>query len=206
MPQVRHGPGTRCASGSRHAHRIHVPDASRNRAPRARLLPDLRHGARTAHRARGGRRKSGTRFDDAALLDQRLRSPFRCLRWACPTCCRARPFTGHLSMRAMGWMELALATPVVLWGGWPFFERGWASLVNRSLNMFTLIAIGTGTAYVYSVIAVLFPGIFPASFRSDWARCPFISKPRPRSPPWSCWARFWNCARAAAPPPQSGHC
>ncbi len=77
-----------------------------------------------------------------------------------------QPVQRILSMRAIGWIELALATPVVLWGGWPFFERGWASLVNRSLNMFTLIALGTGTAYVYSVIAVLFPGIFPASFRS----------------------------------------
>jgi Cu+-exporting ATPase len=71
-----------------------------------------------------------------------------------------------LSMRAMGWIEFALATPVVLWGGWPFFQRGWTSLVNRSLNMFTLIALGTGTAYAYSVVAVLFAGIFPLSFRS----------------------------------------
>jgi len=63
------------------------------------------------------------------------------------------------------WLELALATPAVLWCGWPLFARGWASLVNRHLNMFTLIALGTGTAYVYSVIAVLFPGAFPASFR-----------------------------------------
>src|SRR6202007_2727589 len=62
-------------------------------------------------------------------------------------------------------MELLLATPVFLWGGFPFFQRGWASIANRSLNMFTLIALGTGTAYVYSVIAVLFPGIFPPSFR-----------------------------------------
>ena len=77
-----------------------------------------------------------------------------------------QPIQGVLSMRTIGWIELALATPVVLWGGWPFFERGWASLVNRSLNMFTLIALGTGTAYVYSVVAVLLPGIFPASFRS----------------------------------------
>jgi len=77
-----------------------------------------------------------------------------------------QPVQRIFSMRAIGWIELALATPVVLWGGWPFFERGWASLVNRSLNMFTLIALGTGTAYVYSVIAVLFPGIFPESFRS----------------------------------------
>src|SRR5580693_4568149 len=63
------------------------------------------------------------------------------------------------------WIELALATPVVLWGGWPFFERGWASIVARSLNMFTLIALGTGTAYLYSVVATLAPGVFPASFR-----------------------------------------
>jgi len=64
----------------------------------------------------------------------------------------------------MEWLQLALATPVVLWGGWPFFQRGWASLVNRHLNMFTLIAMGTGTAYLYSVIATLVPGIFPESF------------------------------------------
>ena len=64
------------------------------------------------------------------------------------------------------WFELILATPVVLWGGWPFFQRGWTSIVNRSTNMFTLIAMGTGVAYVYSLVATLFPGIFPASFRS----------------------------------------
>jgi Cu+-exporting ATPase len=64
----------------------------------------------------------------------------------------------------MEWLQLALAAPVVLWGGWPFFERGWASLVNRHLNMFTLIAMGTGTAFVFSVIATVAPGIFPQSF------------------------------------------
>jgi P-type Cu+ transporter len=63
------------------------------------------------------------------------------------------------------WIELALATPVVLWAGWPLIERGWASLVNRSLNMFTLIATGTLAAYVYSVVATVAPGIFPASMR-----------------------------------------
>ena len=76
-----------------------------------------------------------------------------------------QPLQHLLSMRAVGWIEFVLATPVVLWGGWPFFQRGWASLVNRSLNMFTLIALGTGTAFLYSVIAVLFPQIFPATFR-----------------------------------------
>jgi Cu+-exporting ATPase len=70
-----------------------------------------------------------------------------------------------LAPRALTWIQLALATPVVLWGGRPFFQRGWASIVNRSLNMFTLIAVGTGTAYVYSVAAALLPGAFPASFR-----------------------------------------
>jgi Cu+-exporting ATPase len=63
------------------------------------------------------------------------------------------------------WLQLMLATPVVLWGGWPFFQRGWTSLRNRHLNMFTLIAVGTGTAYVYSVVATLAPGIFPGTFR-----------------------------------------
>lgn len=70
-----------------------------------------------------------------------------------------------LSGRAETWIELALSTPVVLWGGRPFFERGWASVVNRSPNMFTLIAVGTGTAYVYSLVAAVVPGIFPVTFR-----------------------------------------
>jgi len=69
------------------------------------------------------------------------------------------------SARLLGWMQLLLATPVVLWGGWPFFARGWTSLVTRQLNMFTLIAIGTGAAWGYSVLAVLAPGVFPTSFR-----------------------------------------
>lgn len=71
----------------------------------------------------------------------------------------------HISPRGLGWLELLLATPVVLWGGWPFFERGWTSVVNRSTNMFTLIALGTGTAYIYSLVATLFPGIFPEAMR-----------------------------------------
>ena len=64
-----------------------------------------------------------------------------------------------------GWIEFVLSTPVVLWAGWPFFQRAWASILNRSLNMFTLIALGTGAAYLYSVVATLAPGIFPAGFR-----------------------------------------
>src|SRR5882762_1799415 len=68
------------------------------------------------------------------------------------------------------WIELALSTPVVLWGGWPFFQRGWTSIVNRSTNMFTLIAMGTGVAYLYSLVATAFPQIFPESFRGMGGR------------------------------------
>lgn len=68
--------------------------------------------------------------------------------------------------RVSNWLQLLLATPVVLWAGWPFFERGWASLVNRSLNMFTLIALGTGVAWAFSVVATVAPGLFPATFRA----------------------------------------
>jgi Cu+-exporting ATPase len=69
------------------------------------------------------------------------------------------------SHKTLAWLEFALATPVVLWGGWPFFQRGWSSIVNRHFNMFTLIALGTGVAYLYSVIATLAPEIFPPTFR-----------------------------------------
>ncbi len=65
------------------------------------------------------------------------------------------------------WIQLALATPVALWAGWPFFERGWASLKSRNLNMFTLIALGVGVAWGYSVIATVAPSLFPAAFRGD---------------------------------------
>ncbi|HEV2970931.1 MAG TPA: HAD-IC family P-type ATPase, partial [Pirellulales bacterium] len=76
-----------------------------------------------------------------------------------------RPLDRLLSPVAAQWAEFALAIPVVLWGGWPFFVRGWASIVNRSLNMFTLIAIGVGVAFVYSVAALLAPWAFPSAIR-----------------------------------------
>ena len=75
---------------------------------------------------------------------------------------------GHvLPHGARNWVELALASPVVLWGGLPFFVRFWQSLINRSLNMFTLIGLGVGVAYAYSVVATVAPGVFPASFRGE---------------------------------------
>jgi Cu+-exporting ATPase len=75
------------------------------------------------------------------------------------------PLAGRIPSRSLAWIQLALGTPVVLWGGWPFFVRGWASVRSRHLNMFTLVAIGTGAAWLYSAFAAVTPGIFPASFR-----------------------------------------
>ena len=80
---------------------------------------------------------------------------------------------GHwLEEQRLNWLQLALATPVVLWGGWPFFERGWQSLKTRNLNMFTLIAMGTGVAWLYSIAATFFPGAFPAEFRMSGGAVP----------------------------------
>jgi Cu+-exporting ATPase len=78
-----------------------------------------------------------------------------------------RPLERLATPRGWTWIELILATPVVLWGGWPFFVRGWQSVANRSLNMFTLIGLGVAVAYVYSLTAALFPESFPASFRHE---------------------------------------
>ena len=75
-------------------------------------------------------------------------------------------FAGLASARTLDLIELALATPVVLWGAWPFFVRGWRSVVTWNLNMFTLIGLGVGVSYVYSVVAAFFPELFPASFRN----------------------------------------
>ena len=72
-----------------------------------------------------------------------------------------------ISYSTLHWVEFFLATPVVLWGGWPFFQRGWASLVNRHLNMFTLIALGVGVAWLYSLIGTFLPSIFPAALRRE---------------------------------------
>jgi Cu+-exporting ATPase len=84
---------------------------------------------------------------------------------------------GLLGPRSAVWAQFVLATPAVLWGGWPFFRRGWASIVSGRLNMFTLIALGTGVAYCYSLVAALAPEIFPPSFRSPRGEVPVYFEP-----------------------------
>lgn len=80
--------------------------------------------------------------------------------------------TAMIGRQTSNWIQFALATPVVLWAGWPFFARGWASLRNRNLNMFTLIALGVGVAWLYSVVAVLAPTVFPPAFRDHQGAVP----------------------------------
>ena len=82
------------------------------------------------------------------------------------------PLQQLVPMSLLQWVQLVLATPVVLWAGWPFFVRAWQSIVNRSLNMFTLIGLGVGVGYLFSVIAVILPGVFPASFRDAHGNVP----------------------------------
>jgi len=82
------------------------------------------------------------------------------------------PIERAMTTRAIVWIQLALASPVVLWGAWPFFVRGWQSIVNRSLNMFTLIGLGVAVAYVYSLVATLAPQIFPRSFHEQMGQVP----------------------------------
>ena len=112
-----------------------------------------------------------------------------------------------LGQNSSNWIQFVLATPVVLWAGWPFFVRGWQSLVTRNLNMFTLIAMGTGVAWIYSVVATL--RCLTCSRRrsaTPRARSRSISKLPPSSRSWCCLARCWNCARARRPPARSARC
>src|ERR1700691_4516817 len=78
----------------------------------------------------------------------------------------------YVSMAASMWIQFALSTPIVLWCAWPFFQRAWASVLNRSPNMFTLIALGVGASYVYSLTATFAPGIFPAGLRQHGGMIP----------------------------------
>jgi P-type Cu+ transporter len=141
-------------------------------------LPHLRHGTRAAH-GDVEEDESRTARHDAPLLDQpgsHRAAAGDCHGRAC--CGRMRSWCGRSWSLAverrwssmLPWLELLLATPVVLWCGWPFFQRGWASVVNRSTNMFTLIAMGTGVAYLFSVVATLVPadisGVIPQHGRT----------------------------------------
>src|SRR5262249_16936050 len=82
------------------------------------------------------------------------------------------PLENYISVGVSSWIQFALGSIVVLWGGYPFFQRAWASIKNASPNMFTLIAMGTGAAWAYSTVALIFPQVFPASFRGHSGEVP----------------------------------
>ena len=153
-----------CAAKTRAIGRdLYLPDASADTPGPSWELPDLRHGAGAGSRRCDRRPERGTRRYDPALpgraraLNPRVRAR------------NGRAFHSSAFVarrRVSNWIQLALATPVVLWAGWPFFERGYASLKTGNLNMFTLIALGVGVAWAYSVVATVAPGLFPPAFRN----------------------------------------
>jgi Cu+-exporting ATPase len=109
------------------------------------------------------------------------------------------PVREWLGERVAQFVELALATPVVLWAAKPFFERGWSSIRTGNYNMWTLIMLGVAAAFAYSVVATVAPQVFPASLRGGRTRCRSISRRRWSSSRWCSSARCWSCARVSAP-------
>jgi len=103
-----------------------------------------------------------------------------------------------VNVRLADWIQLALATPVVLWPDGRSSPRAWDSLVNRSPNMFTLIGAGVGAAYAYSLVATVAPGVFPEGFRMQRSRRARTSTPQSSSRRSSCSGKCWRFARAAA--------
>ena len=164
LPEVRHGPGTGSSCCPQADGHLHLPNAPDNRAEWTWNLPDVWHGTG----AEDGRARMEE--DDSELRSMTHRF-CAALALTIPVLLLAMlPMLGVSVDRWLGatlypWLQLLLSTPVVVWGGWPFFERGWRSIVTWNLNMFTLIAIGTGAAFSYSLIAVLLPGIIPDTFR-----------------------------------------
>jgi hypothetical protein len=196
-PHAHHRPKDRTRITGRN-----LPDAPGD--PAGRPGKSARSAAWRWSRCWSAWRPSRTRTDrhDAPVLDRAgaLTLPVFVLEmgghfWAGPTA---------IGQQASNWIQLLLATPVVLWAGWPFFERGWQSLVNRSLNMFTLIAMGTGVAWLYSVVGDLAPGIFRPVPQHGTARSRSISRRRRSSPCSCCSARCSNCAPASRPAARSG--
>ena len=148
------------------------------------------------------------RRHDAALLDRRCARRCRCSCWRWATSSRAlRPGTHCLPAQIRTGSQFALATPVVLWAAGRSSSAAGRRSSTAASNMFTLIALGVGAAYVYSVVATLAPGLFPPAFRHATARVAGLLRIRRGDHRrWCCSARCWSCARAAAPAAPSARC
>ena len=197
-------PVTSSAAGD--AHRVGLPDAPGGRpaGPGACPICGMALEPRVVTLAGGGEpelRDMTRRFWVGLVLTVPL------LAVAMSDLIPGQPLQHAVSPRRLAWLQLVLATPVVLWGGAPFFERGWASVVNRSPNMFTLIALGTGTAYVYSVVATLAPGPLPRRrSRPRGTRSASTSRRRRSSRCSCCWDRCSSSAPGAGRAARSGPC
>ena len=160
------GQPTRAAAGGTGdgRHRLHLPHASRGRPGRARNLPALRHGrwSRSRRRRTAAPTRNWSTSAGGCASAYRSRWSSSCWRWARTWACRS--WTGSAPAWTHG-SSSSWQTPIVVWLASPVFERGWASVGNRSPNMWTLISLGTGAAYLFSVVAVLMPGLFPQSIR-----------------------------------------
>ena len=163
---ARKGARTRTGAGRND---LDLPDASRDPPRRVRDVPDLRHGARAAdRRQRDGGRKRRAQGHDAPVLDRR-RAHGAAALWRCSAMSPRRSIRCALfGTRGRVGRSSLLATPVVLWGGWPFFVRGWQSIVNRSLeHVHADRARDAAPRDLYSVVATVVPGVFPAAFRDE---------------------------------------
>ena len=147
--------------------------------------------------------ESRTGRHDAALLDRSVLLSLPVFVTAMADMLAGHAGGGLLGTQTANWIGLVFGTPVVFWAGWPFFERAWASLVNRSPNMFTLIAMGVGSAYVYSALGTIAPGIFPDGFREHGSVADLFRHRRRDHRRWSCSARCSSSAHAAARAPRS---
>ena len=176
-----------------------VPDAPARSCAMRRGLPDLRHGAGADRAARGEADDPELRDLDAPVLDRRGACRFR---WSCS---RWRRWSGihepfGLQPRARGWVEFALGTPVVLWVGWPILHKFWLSLVHRALNMYTLIGLGVGLAYLFSLAAVFCARAVPAGISRARRRGRHVFRGRSsHRDAGACSATSCSCGRWARP-------
>ena len=165
LSQVRNGARTGSTACTQPQDHLHLPDAPGDRAGSARYLPEVWDGvgAEVCH--------AEEQDEGDAELQNMTRRFWVSVVLGLPVFLLAMlpmvgvPLHQWIPPSVSKWAQFILCTPVVLWAGWPFFERGWRSVITWNLNMFTLIALGVGAAYFYSGFALLFPGLIPEAFR-----------------------------------------
>ena len=200
LPRSRRAMTRRAAEAEPRGHDLHLPDASRDRRRSARA--PARSAAWRSSRWACRRRTTGPNpelVDFTRRSEDRRRADGAAARPGHGADRRPAASTAGSAPQAAGWIELVLATPVVVWCGWPFFERGWASIVNRSPNMWTLISHRRRRGLCLQRRRRAGAGHLPARLpHARRRRRPSTSRPPPSSSCWCCWARCWSCGRASS--------